>query len=66
MLNSDPIETGLMETGPIETGTGDAPRQPMSSGAGGALALAGIATFVVVAIWFAFYLLVFVPRAGAP
>jgi hypothetical protein len=38
----------------------------MSSGAGGALALAGIATFVVVAIWFAFYLLVFVPRAGAP
>jgi hypothetical protein len=28
--------------------------------------IAGIATAVVVAIWFAFYLLVFVPRAGAP
>jgi hypothetical protein len=61
MLNSEPIETD-----PIETSPGDAARRPMSSGAGGALALAGIATFVVVAIWFAFYLLVFVPRAGAP
>ena len=28
--------------------------------------LAGIATAVVIALWFAFYLLVFVPRAGAP
>ena len=36
------------------------------SGARGALALAGLATAVVVAIWFAFYLLVFVPRAIAP
>jgi hypothetical protein len=32
----------------------------------GALALAGVATAVVTAIWFAFYLLVFVPRASAP
>jgi hypothetical protein len=61
MLNSDPIETDT-----TETRTGVAPRGAVSSGAGGALALAGIATFVVVAIWFAFYLLVFVPRAGAP
>jgi len=34
--------------------------------ASGAVVLAGLATFIVVAIWFAFYLLVFVPRAGAP
>jgi hypothetical protein len=32
----------------------------------GAAALAGIATAIVVAIWFVFYLFVFVPRAGAP
>jgi hypothetical protein len=32
----------------------------------GAVALAGIATAIVVAIWFVFYLFVFVPRAGAP
>jgi len=36
------------------------------SGARGALLLAGLATAIVVAIWFAFYLLVFVPRAVAP
>jgi len=36
------------------------------SGARGALVLAGLATAIVVAIWFAFYLLVFVPRAIPP
>lgn len=36
------------------------------SGAGGAIMLAGIATAIVIALWFAFYLLVFVPRAIAP
>jgi hypothetical protein len=41
-------------------------RRIVLSGAGGAIALAGIATLVVVAIWFAFYLLVFVPRASVP
>ena len=35
------------------------------SGAKGAVALAGLATAIVVAIWFAFYFLVFVPRAIA-
>jgi hypothetical protein len=34
----------------------------VSRGPGGALALAGLAVLIVVAIWFAFYLLVFVPR----
>lgn len=34
------------------------------SGPRGALAVAGIATAVVVALWFAFYLLVFLPRGA--
>jgi hypothetical protein len=38
----------------------------LRSGATGAAVLAGIATAIVVALWFAFYFLVFVPRAGAP
>jgi hypothetical protein len=38
----------------------------LRSGATGAVVLAGLATGIVVAIWFAFYLLVFVPRAIAP
>ncbi|GLU34346.1 cytochrome c oxidase subunit 2A [Trinickia caryophylli] len=32
------------------------------SGPKGALAVAGIATAIVVALWFAFYFLVFLPR----
>jgi hypothetical protein len=35
------------------------------SGPHGALALAGLATLIVVLIWFAFYLFVFAPRATA-
>ena len=38
----------------------------LAIGAKGAVVLAGLATAIVVAIWFAFYLLVFVPRAIAP
>jgi hypothetical protein len=38
----------------------------VESGPWGAVALAGIATFLVVAIWFAFYLFVFTPRAVTP
>ena len=62
MLNSDPF-----------TGDGDTSAQQdadvnaiLRSGATGAVVLAGLATAIVVAIWFAFYLLVFVPRAIAP
>jgi hypothetical protein len=33
------------------------------AGPRGAIALAGLATLIVVLIWFAFYLFVFVPRA---
>lgn len=36
--------------------------QIVSRGPTGALALAGIAVAIVLAIWFAFYFLVFVPR----
>jgi hypothetical protein len=53
----------MLNSEPIETGTEDAPEPGRVSGA---VALAGLATFIVMAIWFAFYLLVFVPRAGAP
>jgi hypothetical protein len=35
------------------------------AGSGGAITVAGIATAIVVALWFAFYLRVFEPRAPA-
>jgi hypothetical protein len=34
------------------------------SGPRGAIAVAGIATAIVIALWFAFYLLVFLPRGA--
>ncbi len=34
------------------------------SGPRGAVAVAGIATAIVIALWFAFYLLVFLPRSA--
>lgn len=34
------------------------------SGPGGAIAVAGVATAIVIALWFAFYLLVFLPRSA--
>jgi hypothetical protein len=37
----------------------------VARGPGGAFALAGVAVAIVVAIWFAFYFLVFVARGGA-
>jgi hypothetical protein len=37
----------------------------LRSGSSGAIALAGVATAVVVALWLAFYFLVFMPRAIA-
>ena len=33
------------------------------SGPGGAIAVAGIATAIVIALWLAFYLFVFLPRS---
>jgi hypothetical protein len=62
MINSD-----LAATDPETGAPADAAVAPiLRSGATGAVVLAGIATAVVVAVWFAFYFLVFVPRATAP
>ena len=60
MLNSPLVPSGGDEArdAEIDAIVGGGPR--------GAIALAGIATFVVVAIWFAFYLFVFTPRAMTP
>jgi hypothetical protein len=59
MLNTEPAPDGSEPQDP-------AVNVILRSGARGAVVLAGIATAIVVACWFAFYLLVFVPRAGAP
>ena len=62
MINSEPIrgesDAGMQEDADVNA--------ILRSGARGALVLAGLATAIVVAIWFAFYLLVFVPRAIPP
>ena len=59
MLNSDPI--------PEDTTSQDAEVHAiLKSGAIGAVLVAGLATAIVIAIWYAFYFLVFLPRAGAP
>jgi hypothetical protein len=62
MIDSDPT------SGEAEAGTQqDADLNAiLRSGARGAVVLASLATAIVVAIWFAFYLLVFVPRAIPP
>jgi hypothetical protein len=58
MLNSDPI--------PEDTTSQDAEVHAiLKSGAIGAVLVAGLATVIVIAIWYAFYFLVFLPRAGA-
>jgi hypothetical protein len=62
MLNSDP-PAGDRDTSARQDADVNA---ILRSGATGAVVLAGLATAIVVAIWFAFYLLVFVPRAFAP
>ena len=62
MINSDPT-SGESDTGTLQDADVNA---ILRSGARGALVLAGLATAIVVAIWFAFYLLVFVPRAIPP
>jgi hypothetical protein len=62
MINSAPIieesEAGTLQDADVNV--------ILRSGARGAVVLAGLATGIVVAIWFAFYLLVFVPRAIPP
>jgi hypothetical protein len=58
MLNSDPPVDDTV------TPNDAAVNAILRSGARGAIALAGIGTAIVVAIWFAFYFLIFVPRTG--
>ena len=62
MINSDST-SGESDAGTLQDADVNA---ILRSGAKGAVVLAGLATVVVVAIWFVFYLLVFVPRAIAP
>jgi hypothetical protein len=61
MLNSDPLPSDGAVTSQDEA----AVNATLRSGAIGAVVLAGLATAIVVAIWFAFYLAVFLPRAIA-
>jgi hypothetical protein len=59
MINSSsPQDTPAAESDSIDA--------IVSAGPRGAVAVAGIATAVVVALWFAFYLFVFLPRAVSP
>ena len=56
MINSAPDETPASQTEAVET--------IVAAGPHGAIAVAGIATAIVVALWFAFYLMVFLPRSA--
>jgi hypothetical protein len=64
------IETAMLNSDPIPN-DGAVPQDDaavnaiLRSGAIGAVVLAGLATAIVVAIWFVFYLAVFLPRAIA-
>jgi hypothetical protein len=56
MINSDPPDAHTTHDDKVE--------RIMANGPGGALTLAGIATACVIAMWFAFYLFVFLPRGA--
>jgi hypothetical protein len=58
MINSSPSQT--QAAGSDEAAVENIVR----AGPGGAIAVAGIATAIVIALWFAFYLLVFLPRSA--
>jgi hypothetical protein len=55
MINSQSDATGSQD---------DAVDGIVKTGARGAVVLAGIATAIVIGLWIAFYLLVFIPRAA--
>ena len=61
MMNTDPVRADADAAKPEA-----ALDAILRAGPSGAIVLAGIATVAVMLMWFAFYLLVFVPRAGAP
>jgi hypothetical protein len=55
MINSSPPKPSGSEDEAVDA--------IVRSGPGGAVAVAGIATAIVLALWFAFYLCVFLPRS---
>lgn len=61
----------MINSEPDPAGDGPSPQHDaavnaiLRSGAKGAAVLAGLSTAIVIGIWFAFYLLVFLPRALA-
>jgi hypothetical protein len=57
MMNTEPD--------PLQPTDDAAVRAVLRSGSTGAVVLAGLATAIVVALWLAFYFLVFVPRGIA-
>jgi hypothetical protein len=57
MINSPPPTPAESADDPVDAIVRSGPR--------GAIAVAGIATAIVVALWFAFYLMVFLPRGAA-
>ncbi|MBZ6078667.1 hypothetical protein [Microvirga puerhi] len=59
MINSDPSPIQATQA------DGDAAHAAARTGPKGAAVVAGIATAIVVAIWFAFYFFVFIPRGIA-
>jgi hypothetical protein len=54
MINSEPQSPPSPDDNAVE--------RIVAEGPGGALTIAGIATVIVVGIWLAFYLFVFLPR----
>lgn len=60
MLNTDPDDLHVDETDDA------AVARIAAAGGRGALALASLATAIVIGLWLAFYCLVFLPRGPAP
>lgn len=59
MINSaPPLSAARPETQAVE--------EIVRAGPGGAVWVAGIATFIVIALWVAFYVMVFAPRGASP
>ena len=56
MINSAPETTPVPQAEAVEA--------IVSAGPRGAIAVAGMATAIVVALWIAFYLMVFLPRSA--
>lgn len=58
MINTEPGTAGLADDAAVDA--------VVRTGARGAAVLAGLATAVVLGLWLAFYLLVFLPRSVTP